>query len=160
MMSSRPIAVRPYASALGAEIIGVDLSRPLDEAVGGCLAYETLSDGMRALLERLRGMHDSLEPKDHSHLYKGMRLQERKGAKREIRPHPMVRAHPVTGRRSLFISPSYCFALEGLTGEESRPPAGNGLQARDAPGDHQGAADIIGAGCRALSRDLQKRSIR
>ncbi len=84
------------------------------------LAYETLSDGMKAIVERARGIHDSHEPSDHSQKYKGMSLAERKGAKREIRPHPLIRVHPVTGRTSLFISPSYCWQIEGMTAEESR----------------------------------------
>ena len=28
--------------------------------------------------------------------------------------------HPETGRESLFVSPSYCHRIEGMTGEESR----------------------------------------
>ena len=84
------------------------------------LAYETLSDGMKAIVERARGIHDSHEPSDHSQKYKGMSLAERKGTKREIRPHPLIRVHPVTGRTSLFISPSYCWQIEGMTDEESR----------------------------------------
>ncbi len=84
------------------------------------LAYETLSDGMKAIVERARGIHDSHEPSDHSQKYKGMSLAERKGTKREIRRHPLIRVHPVTGRTSLFISPSYCWQIEGMTDEESR----------------------------------------
>jgi taurine dioxygenase len=86
-----------------------------------CLAYETLSVGMKALLERIRGVHDSRAPADHSQQYKGMKMQQRKGATREKRPHPMLRTHPDTGQRSLFISPSYCWQLEGMTEEESSP---------------------------------------
>ncbi len=84
------------------------------------LAYETLSDGMKAIVESARGIHDSHEPSDHSQKYKGMSLAERKGTKREIRRHPLIRVHPVTGRTSLFISPSYCWQIEGMTDEESR----------------------------------------
>lgn len=85
------------------------------------LAYETLSDGMKTLLQRTNGRHDSLDPSSHSQQYRGMQTQEREGAKPENRPHPMVRIHPDTGKPSLFVSPSYCWQLEDMTVEESRP---------------------------------------
>ena len=85
------------------------------------LAYETLSDGMKTLLGRLRGRHDSLDPRSHSQLYAGMQTREREGAPHENRAQPMVRVHPETGRRSLFVSPSYCWQLDGMTVAESRP---------------------------------------
>jgi len=34
-------------------------------------------------------------------------------------PNPLVRTHPVTGRKALFISPVYTVGVEGLTGSES-----------------------------------------
>ncbi len=83
------------------------------------LAWETLSDGMKAMLSQVRGLHDSREPEDHSRRFRGMRLQVREGANRAVTAHPMSRIHPVTGRESLLISPSYCSAIEGLTERES-----------------------------------------
>jgi taurine dioxygenase len=50
-----------------------------------------------------------------------MSLQGKTGTARQITAHPLVRVHPVTGRRSLFISPDYCEQLEDMTLEESRP---------------------------------------
>jgi len=84
------------------------------------LAYETLSDGMKEMVGRLRAVHNSGDPKGHSNNYRGMSLQEKKGAAREICPHPLVRTHPVTGRKSLFICPAYSRQLEDMTLEESR----------------------------------------
>jgi len=85
------------------------------------LAYELLSDGMKALVERIRGVHDSHEPMGHTQNYAGMALLAREGAARQTHLHPLVKVHPVTGRKSLFISPDYCMQLEGMTEEESRP---------------------------------------
>jgi taurine dioxygenase len=84
------------------------------------LAYETLSDGMKAYVEAAKGVHDSHDPRGHSQSYKGMSLSEKKGAKREVIVHPLVKTHPVTGAKSLFISPDYCMEIEGAEPDESR----------------------------------------
>ena len=83
------------------------------------LAYETLSDGMKTLVDHMVGIHDSHEPADHSKKYQGMSLSGKEGAVRQVTRHPMVKVHPVTGRKSLFISPDYCMEIEGMTPRES-----------------------------------------
>ena len=110
------------APPLGAVLHGIEVP-----PVGGdtmfanmYLAYETLSDGMKAYVGAARGIHDSGEPKGHSQNYKGMSLMEKEGASREIRSHPLVRTHPATGRKSLFVSPDYCLEIEGAGRAESR----------------------------------------
>jgi taurine dioxygenase len=35
--------------------------------------------------------------------------------------HPMVRTHPVTGERALYIDPSYGIGIEGMLHEEAAP---------------------------------------
>lgn len=39
----------------------------------------------------------------------------------EERFHPAVLVHPVTGRRALYLNPTYVIRLDGLSEEESRP---------------------------------------
>jgi taurine dioxygenase len=41
-------------------------------------------------------------------------------ADREV-VHPVVRTHPVTGRRALFVNPVYTQRFEDMTVEESQP---------------------------------------
>ena len=82
--------------------------------------WQTLSDGMKAMLSQMCGLHDPHEPGAHSQQYRDMKLQVRKDARRVVTAHQMSRIHPVTGRESLLISPSYWSRFEGLTNHESR----------------------------------------
>jgi taurine dioxygenase len=85
----------------------------------GYLAYETLSDGMRGILDRL----DALNSSALAHVNRT----------REDRPldapdyesvHPSVRVHPETQRRSLYVNSAHTKRFVGLTEEESRPLLG------------------------------------
>ena len=82
------------------------------------LAYETLSPGMQALLGRLEAVHESLPPDEYSASYKGMRPKPNRAG---TFVHPMVIAHPDTGRKSLYLNPNLTRRLEGMRDEESRP---------------------------------------
>ena len=95
-------------------------------AVGGdtmfantCLAYETLSDGMRALLDGLRAVHVSGEPHLYSEAFK--RMYEGQTEVEETTAHPVVCTHPETGRKSLFVNPVFTTRFEDMTVEESAP---------------------------------------
>lgn len=88
-------------------------------------AYETLSPGMRRLLEPLRAMHSG-------HVYGAARPPtmrtsrsiaiSRGNAEADIeRAHRVVRVHPETGRRALFVNAIYTTRFESMSEEESRP---------------------------------------
>lgn len=108
---------------LGAVLLGIEVPPKGGDTLFAnmYLAYEMLSGGMKALVGRIRGVHDSHDPVGHSQRYKGMSLRGKEGAARQIHHHSLVKVHPVTGRKSLFISPDYCMQLEGMTEAESRP---------------------------------------
>jgi taurine dioxygenase len=75
------------------------------------LAYENLSDGLRVLLDGLRAVH------------RGTELASDAGLAREAvtTSHPVVRTHPETGRRSLFVNGNYVTHFDGWAEAESAP---------------------------------------
>jgi taurine dioxygenase len=81
------------------------------------LAYETLSDGYREMLDLARGVHDSGAPGEYRSGLAGMKIKPSESRKTTV--HDLSREHPETGRRSLFISPDYCTQLEDMSREES-----------------------------------------
>ena len=89
------------------------------------LAYEGLSNGMKALLNGLRCVHTDRKvagPKSrfsgHNHSA-DVRLDE--NWRETVSVHPVACTHPETGRKCLFASHSYSVAFEGMTEEESAP---------------------------------------
>jgi taurine dioxygenase len=91
-------------------------------------AYDRLSDGMKTMIEGLTGVASG-------------GLKHRQGGDRAARlsrigsittqnidnadafesHHPIVRTHPDTGRKSLYLSPLHTARFDGFTEEESRP---------------------------------------
>lgn len=81
-------------------------------------AYETLSEPMRRFLAELRAVHDG------SANYHYHELAERKGADVEEEPfsrnsHPVVRTHPETGRKALFVNPLFTTRIDEVPESES-----------------------------------------
>jgi taurine dioxygenase len=78
-------------------------------------AYESLSDRMKAYLEGLTALHDG-EP-----IYRG--LYANYGvADRPSYPsaeHPVVRTHPVTGRKALYVNRGFTRHINGIPRDES-----------------------------------------
>ena len=90
------------------------------------LAYETLSDGMKDLLSGLTGIYSSAQKK---HGGRARQMNDIAGMQNKYvedsgvleAEHPIVRTHPETGRKSLYISTSHTVRLKGMTEEESQP---------------------------------------
>jgi taurine dioxygenase len=90
------------------------------------LAYEALSDGMRRMLDPLKAVHSG-KPYGVNGVSTDLKVsrsigieRNRPEADREIL-HPIVRLHPVTKRKALFVNSIYTTRIEGMTVEESRP---------------------------------------
>jgi len=86
------------------------------------LAYETLSEGMRRILEGLRAVNSSAKADVTRTREDRIRTDARTDACPEyVAEHPVVRTHPETGRKSLYINVAHTVRFAGMTDEESAP---------------------------------------
>jgi alpha-ketoglutarate-dependent sulfate ester dioxygenase len=82
-------------------------------------AYETLSPPIQRLLDDLVAVHDA------SATFNRFRNEDPSGEQRaklaQLQPvrHPVVRVHPETGERGLFVNDTFTAAIEGLSPAES-----------------------------------------
>ena len=88
------------------------------------LAYETLSPGMRRMLEGLTGIHTARGPfgprgRSKSN-WKNMQVEVSDKALEEME-HPVVRTHPETGRKALFVNRTFTVRFQEMTEQESAP---------------------------------------
>ncbi len=80
-------------------------------------AYETLSGPLRGFIDGLRGVHEFAPPPgaratdDFDKVVKDRSL---------VSEHPLVRVHPETGERALYVSPGFLKRIVGLTPRESQ----------------------------------------
>jgi taurine dioxygenase len=78
-------------------------------------AYDALSDRMKAYVEGLTAIHDG------EHVYRGLYANAGVADKPTYprAEHPVVRTHPVTRRRSLYVNRGFTTRLVGLARDES-----------------------------------------
>jgi taurine dioxygenase len=89
-------------------------------------AYEALSPAMRALVDPLVGVNSAgLKHSGGRHQLHGtissMRLHDIDTGSRYEAEHPVVRTHPETGRKALYVSRSHTIRFRDMSEEESRP---------------------------------------
>jgi len=84
-------------------------------------AYEGLSETFRKMIDGLRAVHDF---QNFRVLFKNTdedRAKLRKMEEMFPNPsHPVVRTHPVSGRKSIYVNPQFTLRIEGLEPAESR----------------------------------------
>ncbi len=83
-------------------------------------AYEGLSDRMQQLISGLEGIHDM---KPFRPLFGTSEAERRKLQEFELKYppqlHPVVRVHPVSGRKVLFVNPQFTVGINGMEEHES-----------------------------------------
>src|SRR5690606_1663725 len=85
-------------------------------------AYEALPATVKQQIEGLRALHhmgDFMTPFDAPDSNSTQRLKEAM-QRFGCAVHPLVRTHPVTGRRYLYVNDSFTAHIVGLTTQESR----------------------------------------
>jgi taurine dioxygenase len=81
------------------------------------VAYEKLSAPLRGFIDGLRGIHKFTAPAGAS----GTSEFEQAVKERSlVSEHPLVRVHPETGERALYVSPSFLKSIVGVTPRESQ----------------------------------------
>jgi taurine dioxygenase len=87
-------------------------------------AYDALSAGMKKLLSTMRCVHSDhtvAGPAAGLNAKRTSKVREDADWRPTVNLHPVVRTHPETGRKSLFVNRAYCHRFENMTEEESRP---------------------------------------
>src|SRR2546423_3146637 len=89
-------------------------------------AYEALSEGMREMLGQLVGVNSAALKYGggRSTMHKqiaGMKVHDTEQAEEYEAEHPVVRTHPETERKALYLSRSHTIRFKDMTEAESRP---------------------------------------
>lgn len=89
------------------------------------LAYESLSAGMQRMLEGLKGINTSAKADVSKTREDRIKSDGREEARKDYAAaHPVVRTHPETGRKALYVNVAHTARFEGMTDEESAPLLG------------------------------------
>jgi taurine dioxygenase len=76
-------------------------------------AYDALSDPMKRFLEPLTAMHEG------EHVYRGRYGVKDEGKVFPKAEHPVIRTHPVSGRKALYVNSGFTTKIVGLERAES-----------------------------------------
>jgi taurine dioxygenase len=86
------------------------------------LAYETLSDGMKRMLDGLIAVNSSAKADVTRTREDRIKDSGNTEAKKEyVAEHPVVRTHPETGRKALYINGGHTLRFKDMSVEESAP---------------------------------------
>ena len=81
------------------------------------MAYEALSNPMQKFLSDLKASHES------EHFYRGRYKTESNGESKTEYPsaiHPIIRTHPETGKKAIFVNKFFTTRIVGLEPQESK----------------------------------------
>ena len=114
-------------------------------------AYDALSPTFQRLCDGLTAVHSAKLPYGRDGIYaketspRAMRIVTGEAAE-ATQEHPLVRVHPVTGRRALYCSPVYTVGIAGMTQAEGYAILGHLFAAIVVPGNifrHRWAATTL-----------------
>ncbi|MDB5430268.1 MAG: taurine dioxygenase [Caulobacter sp.] len=87
-------------------------------------AYEALSPGLQATLEGLNAIHSAgreySSKGSSAQKRQSMQVSEAEGLAGEF-IHPVVKVHPESGRKALYVNPAFTMRIDGWTKRESKP---------------------------------------
>ena len=79
-------------------------------------AYQALSEKYKQILDRLIAIHES------EHIYKGRYNDRGVAADKIATPtakHPLIRTHPVTGKKAIYVNRTFTTGIEDMSKDES-----------------------------------------
>ncbi len=88
------------------------------------LAYESLSEGMKAMVSGLSAIHNDSRvagPNVGLNAQRATKVREDDDWRMTEHNHPVVRIHPETGRKCLFVNRIYVHRFDGMSVAESEP---------------------------------------
>lgn len=117
--TDRSFAEQPSGIAV---LFAIEVPRDADgKALGDTMlasaqyAYDTLSDEMKARVANLKAVHYYLNPYRTKEMAYASTATDLPSV-----VHPVVRTHPVTGRKGLYVNDQYTWKIEGMDEEEGR----------------------------------------
>ncbi|MBR9835794.1 MAG: taurine dioxygenase [Alphaproteobacteria bacterium] len=111
--------------ALGSVLYGIEIPPYGGDTLfaNQIAAFEALSKGMQDMLSGLTAIHSA----SREYGTEGYSAKARSSMQANQAPdapefeHPVVRTHPETGRRGLYVNPAFTLRFSGMTRRESRP---------------------------------------
>src|SRR5258706_5164835 len=86
------------------------------------LAYEALSPGMKSILGKMTAVNSSAKANVTRTREDRIKTDGQDSAGKEfIAEHPVVRTHPETGRKALYVNSAHTVRFKDMTEEESAP---------------------------------------
>jgi taurine dioxygenase len=86
-------------------------------------AYDALSDTMKSLIDPLIGIHSASQQyggNGYSQRSTAMTTRDEDGATESYSEHPVVRTHPETGRKALFVNRAFTLGIKGMHSGEAQ----------------------------------------
>ena len=111
--------IPPYAGILKAEKIPESGGNTM--FLNAALAYQELSDYMKKFLSKLKAVHSIVKTITHDELLDGNSLKRFNIMNEKLPPieHPIIRTHPETGKKLIYVNEIFTSHIKGLNINES-----------------------------------------